>query len=509
MKGKPTLSGTAAKPSSDVTSERRELQNLQEQRPMMAELYRRAEDQLRKRRLNAKSKNVVQNPVPDAQRLLHESEVHQIELEMQNHELRESRVKMEALLEKFTDFYDFAPVGYFSINESGAIQEVNLTGATMLGIGRSLLINRRLPLFINSADRPGFLAFVGRIFARAGKHVCEASILRQDGTSFLADIQGVSAVSVRESQKCCWVVVSDMSALKQAEEAQRRADALATSNKELRREIIRRQAVEESLKQSDQHQARLLEESHTMQEQLRHLSRQVLQAQEDERKRISRELHDVIAQTLTGINITLAALKKKVGLSPKNFDRDIERTQKLVENSVNIVHQFARELRPAVLDDLGLVSALHSFLKTFTAQTGIHTHLTAFAGLEALDTPRRTMLYRVAQEALTNISQHARATQVEVTIEKNAAGICMQIHDNGQSFNVEQILNTKGRNRLGMLGMRERLEMVGGHFEIESAPGKGTTVRAMIPFDSGLAEPVGKPAIGIKVRPQAARQSLG
>jgi len=239
--------------------------------------------------------------------------------------------------------------------------------------------------------------------------------------------------------------------------------------------------VEKSLKQSEQQQTRLLEQSRSMQEQLRNLSRQVLQAQEDERKRISRELHDVIAQTLTGINIRLATLKKSGRHSPKDFEHDIELTQKLVENSVNIVHQFARELRPAVLDDLGLIPALHTFMKSFTTQTGIHVHLTAFAGLEKLAPAGRTILYRVAQEALTNVSRHAQASCVEVTIQKVANGICMKIHDNGKSFDVDRLLQGKGGKRLGLLGMRERLEMVGGRFRIASAPDQGTTVTAEIP----------------------------
>jgi|ERR1017187_5335510 signal transduction histidine kinase len=95
---------------------------------------------------------------------------------------------------------------------------------------------------------------------------------------------------------------------------------------------------------------------------------------------------------------------------------------------------------------------------------------------------RRTVLYRVAQEALTNVSRHAKASRVEVTIQKLAAGICMKINDNGKSFSVDQVLNAKGRKRLGLLGMGERLEMVGGRFEIESAPGRGTTVTAEMPF---------------------------
>jgi PAS domain S-box-containing protein len=463
-----------------VTPELRELHQQQKQRPMMTELYHRAALQLRKQRRNGRSN--AGNAEIDSQRLRHELEVHQIELEMQNAELKESRDKMERLLEKYEDFYDFAPVGYFSVTESGVIVEVNLTGAALLGVGRSRLINQRLPPFVGATDRPVILAFLKRVFAGAGKQVCEVAIVRGDGTSFWADVQGVSAISASDSRKWCRVVVSDMSVLKQAEEAQRRADVLAASNLELKREVTRRQAVEESLKESDKHQSRLLEESRSMQEQLRHLSRQVLLAQEEERKRVSRELHDIIAQTLTGINIRLATLKKRAGLDPKNFDQDIERTQKLVENAVNAIHQFARELRPAVLDDLGLIPALHAFMKNLSRQTGIHIHLTAFAGLEELDMPQRTILYRVAQEALTNVSRHAQATRVEVTIQKLAAGICMKINDDGKSFDVVRVLEAKGKKRLGLLGMRERLEMVGGRFAIESAAGQGTTVTAEIPF---------------------------
>jgi signal transduction histidine kinase len=270
--------------------------------------------------------------------------------------------------------------------------------------------------------------------------------------------------------------------LKRAEEAQRRSDAIAAANEELRQEIERRKVIEESLRKSEQHQNRLLEQSHRMQEQLRNLSRQVLRAQEEERKRISRELHDVIAQTLTGINIRLATLKREAGRNLRGFDRNLTLTQRLVEKSVNLVHEFARELRPAVLDDLGLIAALHSFTKRFTAQTGIHVHLTAFAGLEQLENSRRTVLFRVAQEALTNVASHAQASRVEVSFQKLPHGVGMKIKDDGKSFSVNRTLLAGNGKRLGLLGMRERLEMVGGSFEIESSPGKGTTIIAQIPL---------------------------
>jgi signal transduction histidine kinase len=218
-----------------------------------------------------------------------------------------------------------------------------------------------------------------------------------------------------------------------------------------------------------------------MQVDLRHLSRQVLQAQEEERKRISRELHDVIAQTLTGINIRLATLKKEAGFNPRSFEQNIARTQKLVEKSVELVHQFARDLRPAVLDDLGLIPALHSFLKGFTARTGIHSHFTAHAGVERLDSAQRTVFYRVAQEALTNVARHAQASRVDVAIQRLPEGIRMSVKDVGKSFQVERVLKEKGGKSLGVIGMRERLEMVGGCFGVESAPGQGTIVTAQVP----------------------------
>lgn len=257
---------------------------------------------------------------------------------------------------------------------------------------------------------------------------------------------------------------------------------LAASNLELSMEISQRKSAEVALKKSEHHYSQLLEQSDRLQEQLRQLSRQILTAQEEERRAISRELHDVIAQTLTGINVRLAALKKEASVNTKGLDRNIARTQKLVEKSVDIVHRFARELRPAVLDDLGLIPALHSFMKNFTTRTGVRTHLTAFAGIEQLETARRTVLFRVAQEALTNVARHAKASRVDVSLQKLPDGICMQIKDDGKSFQVERTLHVNGGKRLGLLGMRERLEMVGGKFGVESAPNQGTTITALFPF---------------------------
>jgi signal transduction histidine kinase len=263
----------------------------------------------------------------------------------------------------------------------------------------------------------------------------------------------------------------------------RSADLIA-SNRQLQQEILQRKSVEESLRKSERHYSQLLEQSRHMQEQLRLLSRQLLSAQEEERKMISRELHDQIAQTLTGINIQLATLKAEAMVNVKGLQKKITRTQRMVEKSVDIVHRFARELRPTVLDDLGLIPALHSYMKGFTRRTGIHIHFRTFSSsrIEQLNNTTRTVFYRVAQEALTNVARHAHASRVEVNFEKHPNAICLKIKDDGKSFQAQRVMHSKRNTRLGLIGMRERLEMVGGSFSVESAPGKGTTVRAQIPL---------------------------
>lgn len=262
-----------------------------------------------------------------------------------------------------------------------------------------------------------------------------------------------------------------------------RTQELSASNRELKKEIAKRMVVEQSLRQSEAHATQVLGRSRQLQEQLRLLSRHVLSSQEEERKRISRELHDVIAEMLTGINVRLATLKLEAATHANGLGRKIAGTQRLIEASVSIVHRFARELRPAMLDDLGLIPALHTFMKSFSKQAGIRVSLTAFAGVEQLSSAKRTALYRVAQEALTNVARHANASRVDVRIQRLPHGLCMEIQDDGKAFNVEQTRRNAGKRQgLGLLGMQERLEMVGGAFAVESAPGKGTLIQAQIPF---------------------------
>lgn len=556
-----------------------------------AGLRHRAEAHLRDQRKDHEPKAGAPKSEADIQRLFHELQVNQVELEMQNAELQKSRDELEAALAAYTALYDFAPVGYFTLAASGAVIKANLTGAIMVGIERSKLLGQPFGRLVTAELRPAFNAFLKQVFAGETKESCDFEIVRQGQPLRIVNIQAQHWINGQE----CRIAVVDVTARKMAEEdsarlaaivnsssdaiigsypngiitswndgaekifgysageivgcpitqlipsdrrqqdeqvisrimrgervghfdtvrvakdgrrlnmsvtispvltaagkivgvsrvlrditerkraerAKHRLEVLTASNRKLEQEIVRRKTVEQGLKKSEQQKDQLLSE-------VRQLSYQILHVQEEERKRISRELHDVIAQTLVGIHAHVEALTLKVAHNPRNLQQQITRTRRLLKKSLAIVRRFALELRPTVLDDLGLIPALHSFMRNFMKQTGVRARLKTFAEVEHLPIVKRTVLYRVAVEALNNVASHAQASRVEVSIKLLPDCICMEIKDDGQSFDVARVLRKKGDKRLGLLGMRERLEMIGGEFSIESTPGRGTTVTAKI-----------------------------
>ncbi len=448
-----------------------------------SDLRRRAETRLSERRGE-------QHAEASTQRLLHELEVHQIELELQNAELQKARDELERVLRNYTDLYDFAPVGYLSVDESGVILEANLTGASLLGVSRSRLINRRLLPFVSPASRPTVQAFLKEVVAGPDSSTVEAQLLKEGGEVFWAGLLATTAVSPEGTGKWCRVAFADITARKQVEEARRRLETLTDANRALNEEIAKRQEVEKALKESERHQRLLLKQAQAAHEQLQHLSRQVLHAQEEERKRISRELHDEIAQMLVGINVQLAATTRKKTDNPRALREQLARMRQLVTRSIDSVHEFARELRPPALDDLGLIPALHAHMTEFARLTGIRIHFVTWTStkIRELDSVTRIVLYRVAQEALTNVARHAQASAVHVTFKKHLKAISLTIKDNGKAFHAQRAKHSKRSTGLGLIGMRERLEMVGGSLSVESAPGKGTTIRAQVPIDKASRE---------------------
>ncbi|MGD0229727.1 MAG: PAS domain S-box protein [Syntrophorhabdales bacterium] len=220
---------------------------------------------------------------------------------------------------------------------------------------------------------------------------------------------------------------------------------------------------------------------------LKKLSEQVFRAQEEERKRISRELHDEIGQVLAALNISTELLQKDDGLAGENHQKKLEDMKKLIEKGIDEVHRISYNLRPYVLDNFGLVSALRWYVKTFARVNGIEASLQIEGEWEKLEPAVETMIYRVIQEALTNVSKHAQAGRAFVCLSRDLEGIRITIEDNGIGFEVEGD-GKRGalvRGGLGLFGIGERVSTLGGDFSISSKPGSGT--RLLIEIPSGPA----------------------
>ena len=238
---------------------------------------------------------------------------------------------------------------------------VNLTGATLLGVERGDCWRGGSSFGWHPSPWDGFNAFLKRTFASSSRQTCEVNLLRSGKAMLAGPNRGPKSPQPWAPKAQCRAVVVDLTDRKRAE------DEIRKLNTELEGRVAERTAEISAL----------LEQSRHMQEQLRHLSHLVLRAQEEERKRISRELHDQVAQALVGVNLDLIALAREAGCKPGALKRRIARTRQLVEDSVNILHRFTWELRPPVLDDLGLVPALNAYLKDWAKQTGIRADVTA------------------------------------------------------------------------------------------------------------------------------------
>lgn len=208
---------------------------------------------------------------------------------------------------------------------------------------------------------------------------------------------------------------------------------------------------------------------------LQALNAQLQSVREEERTRLSREIHDEVGQSLTAIRIDLAALKAAPrGQHPQRIDA----LMALVDETIRFVRRISAELRPGILDHLGLVAAVEWAAEEFQTRTGIDCQVTLPKTNPDLDTECATALFRILQETLTNIARHAGATIARIVLACENADVTLEVHDNGRGIQHDQL---SASNSLGVLGMRERAQILGGDFQISGQPGNGTTVRVRIP----------------------------
>jgi signal transduction histidine kinase len=220
-------------------------------------------------------------------------------------------------------------------------------------------------------------------------------------------------------------------------------------------------------------------------EQLRALAGRLQNIREEERKRVAREIHDQLGQALTAIKLDVSSLVHEI---PEDQRRQSTRPQtilKLVDETIQSVRRIATELRPGMLDDLGLVATLEWAGEEFGSRTGTECRLDLPPDDIVVDPETAVAIFRIFQETLTNVARHANAKEVKARLTIEDDNLTLEVHDNGSGIPREKL--QKGKS-LGVLGMRERATLLGGDLSITGNPGKGTTVRVWIPQASGVSK---------------------
>jgi PAS domain S-box-containing protein len=385
--------------------------------------------------------------------------------------LRQSEGKYRLLLEQASD-------GIHTYDLRGDIIETNTKLCEMLGYTREELLR------LNVADLipPEDLAAAPLRFdeLQSGRTLLTERLLRRkDGTLLPVEISGRM---IREG--VLQSIVRDISERKRAD------DALHEAYGELERRVEERTAelarAIETLKAENAERLRA-------EEARRDLLGRLVTAQEEERRRISRELHDQMGQQLAALMMGLKTLGVESYGRRSALDT-LRQLEGITDELSREVHTLAWGLRPPALDDLGLEAALANYAEEWAerSRVSVDFHSAGFAG-GRLPLTHETAVYRIAQEALTNVAKHSGADRVSFILERRSDHVLAVIEDNGGGFDAEGVLSAAGRGRrLGLLGMRERAALLGGTINVESTPDAGTTLFVRIPFDAGGGEERGR-----------------
>ena len=365
--------------------------------------------------------------------LLHDISVYQEELLVQHEALTRTQASLEETRDRFIELYDFAPNGYVSLDNHGVICQCNLTAAAFFGRSRASVEGFPMLGFVTADSRKSYFEFLRRCRAQHGLDVEIEARLKSGG-------------GIRDCQLLC-----------RPHAGRGPARQFFTSIVD----ITEKKAL-------DRERATTAEEGAA-------LTNRLLTAIDEERHRIAQNLHDDVGQQLTAIRLKFESI-----IGTEEPEAEMRSVQQMIERLDQRLHLIATELRPAALD-LGLVTAVNQFVgewgTTHDIRAAFKAHRIADGDIPA---EVETQLYRITQEALNNVAKHAAAQHVSIALQKRANEIVLAVKDDGRGFVIAE-RRAQGAS-IGLVGMRERAQMVGGKMHIETAPGEGTSVVVSVPI---------------------------
>jgi PAS domain S-box-containing protein len=512
--------------------------------------------------------------------------------------------KSENLRRRYADFFEFAPIGYFTFDRAGIIHEANSAGAMLLGTDKNTLLNQHFSRFISPDSHHDFELHSRRLFASRTKQTCDVKILHPANKTLWVQLESVAVQNGSEDPDLFFTVINDITDRKQAEEALREAHdkleqrvsertaALEEINKKLRRQFFECELAEAALKESELKYSSLVEdaligvyiikdgiiefandkfaaiygyekneligmksldlvhpEDRAMIEEMREkrlkgekvpseyeirglkkkgdtiwvmrsfslinykdgpaisgivsdmtkrrkaedalresgkelriLSNQLLSMEEKERKRIAGELHDSIGQALSAIKFSVENSLRQLRDSPEQSElKSLEAVIPLTQKTIEEVRRIVKDLRPSILDDLGILATITWFCREFQkVYASIRIKIETDIQEDAIPSALKTVIYRIMQEALNNVAKHSSADLVQLTLKKTDGGIKFIIADNGVGFDLAEAISLNpSRRGFGLASMRERAELSGATFDVNSSAETGSCIRVV------------------------------
>jgi PAS domain S-box-containing protein len=398
----------------------------------------------------------------------------------QHEKTYEELVRTKAM---YHGLFEFAPDAIVVVNRDGHVVQVNAQAERLFGYGRDEMLDKPVEILMPERFSQRHIGYRQNYFDKPRVRPMGMGLelygKRKDGSEFPLDI----LLGPLEIEKDVFVVsvARDISRRKQMEEELRksrdeletrvhaRTQELEVMNEELKTEMDKRQKIEDKLRGSESY--------------LRHLSAELLTAQEKERRRVAQEIHDSIGSSLAATKFKVEDALGQVGDSNPQTRASLESMIPILEETIQETRRIQMALRPSVLDDLGILATIKWFCRQFEST---YTHISIKQEIDiqedAVVDPSKIVIFRVLQEAMNNIAKHSKADLVHLSLRKSDGRIELVLEDNGRGFDLEKVLGSESTKRgLGLTSMRERIELLGGSFGIESWEGKGTIIRASWP----------------------------